>query len=177
VRRFVDGCTIDALRQPKTWTRLRSIVQVRPNDDIFPVRAAYEPDQPATIGVNHLRSREPMWFTLADVLAAKVLGGKAPEIVAAVQFAPYQPQRGLRTISLEGTEIRPEVDDFYKLLIDQRQRIQQAVKVASKEEEASLVWPGGPVALTLTLPLDGEGWEGYPAPIKGAGTRRRSVPP
>jgi hypothetical protein len=138
VRRFVDECSVEDLRLAQTWTCLHSIVQGRPNDDIFPVRAVYELGQAANIGVNRLRSGEPTWFTLADVLAAKVLGGKAPEIVAAIRFAPYRPQSGLRPIALERIEVQPEVDDFYKLLIDQRQRIQAAEKVAAEEEKPKL---------------------------------------
>ena len=138
VRRFVEECTIDDLRNRTTWTKLCAIVKVRPNDDILPVRAVYEPGQPATIGVNHLRSGEPMWFTLADVLAAKVLSGRTPEIIAAIRFRPLALQFGLRAITLERTRIEPEVDDFYKLLIDQRQRVQAAEDAAPEEEKPAL---------------------------------------
>jgi hypothetical protein len=138
VRRFVDQCTVGDLRQRETWTRLHCIVQVRPNDDIFPVRAVYEAGQAATIGLNRLSSNEPMWFTLADVLAAKVLGDKVPEIISALRFRPLAPQSSLRPIALEGIGIQPQVDDFYKLLIDQRQRYQIAEEAAPEHEQPAL---------------------------------------
>ena len=138
VRRFIELCTLDDLRRPETWRELTCIVQIKPDDDILPVRAVYEREQAATIGLNHLRANEPMWFTLADVLAAKFLGGKAPQIVTALRFDPGKPQLGLQSITLDGAEIRPAADDFYKLLIDQRRRVQKAEKAATGADKEAL---------------------------------------
>ena len=139
VRRLVDTWTLDDLRRQETWRELTAIVQVRPSDHILPVRAAYDRGQPATsIGLNRLSSDEPMWFTLADVLTAKLLGGSAPEILQAIRFAPKPPQDGLRSITLEGAEVRPQRDDFYKLLIDQRGRLQDAEEAAAEADRAAL---------------------------------------
>ncbi len=123
-RAFVETCDLDQLRDPLTWQRLHMIVQVRPDNDVFPVRAQYEPDQPATIGVNRLTSHEPLWFTLADVLAAKLLGGKTPEIIAAIRFTPRQSQGGLKPVRLAGGNLNPAAEDFYASIINQRRRIQ-----------------------------------------------------
>ncbi|HEV8408015.1 MAG TPA: hypothetical protein VGQ34_08775, partial [Sphingomicrobium sp.] len=136
VRSFVEACDLSRLRDPATWQDLHCIVQVRPEADVFPVRAQYEPDKPATIGVNRLSSDQPMWFTLADVLAAKLLGGKVPEIVAAIRFEPMEPQDGLKDIVLAGAEVRPAEDDFYELLINQRRRVQAQEDRASDDEKA-----------------------------------------
>jgi hypothetical protein len=72
VRRFVETCTLDVLRRRETWPALTCIVQVRPNRDILPVRAVYGGGESASIGVNYFTADEPMWFTLADVLAATI---------------------------------------------------------------------------------------------------------
>jgi hypothetical protein len=138
VRAFVDACTLDDLRQPGTWRKLTCIVQVMPKDDVFPVRARYDRDQAATIGLNRLSSAEPMWFTLADVLASKLLSGKTPEIVSAIRFSAGPPQAGLRPIMLEGDEVRPREHDFYKLLIDRRRVIQKAEKAATDTDKPAL---------------------------------------
>jgi len=138
VREFIEGCDLETLRDPATWRQLHAIVQILPEGDVLPVRAQYDADQPATIGVNRLTSREPMWFTLADVLAAKLLGGKTPKIVSAIRFEPRPPQEELTPIQLAGVEVAPDRDDFYALLIDQRRRIQAAAKVASDGERAAL---------------------------------------
>jgi hypothetical protein len=138
VRRFVAECAPENLRRPETWRQLHCIVQVKPDDDIFPVRAHYGGSEGASIGVNRLTSDEPLWFTLADVLAAKTLAGKSPQIVSAIRFAPLKPQDGLRPIMLEGVPIDPRKDDFYKLLIDQRRRVRAAEKSAPEAEKAAL---------------------------------------
>jgi hypothetical protein len=138
VRDFVGACDLVTLQDPTTWRRLHAIVQVQPERDTFPVRAEYDADQPATIGVNHLTSQEPMWFTLADVLASKLLGGKSPEIVSAIRFEPGSPQRGLTPVRLAGVEVNPDRDDFYALLIDQRRRIQAKEDAAAGSEKAAL---------------------------------------
>ena len=138
VRTFVEGCTLEDLRRPETWRQLACIVQIRPDDDILPVRAAYAAKESPTIGLNYLTANEPMWFTLADVLAAKMLGGKVPHIISALRFAPGKPQPELKSIELAGVAIRPAFDDFYKLLIDQRRRVQEAEKAAAAADKPAL---------------------------------------
>lgn len=139
VRRFVDECSLETLRDPATWRRwLACIVQIEPNDDVLPVRAVYPGATTATIGLNHLTSREPLWFTLADVLTAKLLGGHTLKIVSAIRFQPKPPQFGLRPIELEGETLWPKADDFYKRLIDQRGRIQAKEKAAPHADRAEL---------------------------------------
>jgi hypothetical protein len=138
VRDFVEACDLATLQDPATWRQLHCIVQVQPEGDVFPVRAEYDAGEPATIGVNHLTSREPLWFTLADVLASKLLGGKVPKIISAIWFDAGDPQRGLTPIELAGVEVRPGRDDFYKLLIDQRRRIQKKESAAAGSEKAGL---------------------------------------
>ena len=138
VRQFVRTCTLNDLQRRDTWRSLACIVQVKPDFDIFPVRAEYEADESATIGLNHLSADEPMWFTLADVLAAKLLGGKTPEIIAATRFDAMAPQEKLRTITLEGVDVRPRNDDFYRRLIVLRRAIQKAEDKASPEERPAL---------------------------------------
>ena len=138
VRAIVDTWGLPELQDPKNWLKLTCLVQVRPDRDIFPVRAVYEQDQSATIGLNYLSSDEPMWFTLADVLASKLLGGKSPEVVAALRFTAQAPQDKLRTITLEGTQVRPAEDDFYKLLIDQRGRVQAQERAAKAADKPAL---------------------------------------
>lgn len=56
VRKFVKECTAKQLRNKAVWNELAAIVQVRPQGDLFPVRAHYGGDTQATIGLNYLRS-------------------------------------------------------------------------------------------------------------------------
>ena len=89
------------------WNDLTALVQVQPNRDLFPVRAQYPGGDTLNIGLNYLSADEPQWFTLADVLASKVLTGKTPDIVQAVRFEPRGQQIGLMPIEVAGETIDP----------------------------------------------------------------------
>lgn len=138
VQRFVETVTLDHLQDPATWRKLTAIVQVLPSEDVFPVRAVYPGEGNATIGLNYLTAKEPMWFTLADVVASKLLSGKAPKIISAIRFEPHEPQDELSSIKLEGETFDPRSGDFYKRIIEQRKLIQALEKKASGDERAHL---------------------------------------
>ena len=76
-----------------------------------------------TIGLNHLSSSQPLWFTLADCVAAKLLGAKALAIDEAITFEPGPPQKNLQTVQILGREdysVDPNTDDLFVKLIDLR---------------------------------------------------------
>src|SRR6185437_2669097 len=65
------------LQQPKFWRKLNMLVQVEPDDDIFPVRAPYGNDGGSrTIGLNRLSAGFGLWYTLPDCIGSKLLTGK-----------------------------------------------------------------------------------------------------
>ena len=143
-RAFLEDVQPENLQNPDVWNRLTTLVQVLPDADIFPVRARYAPkvadahkvSNMPTIGLNYLSADRPLWFTLADCVASKLLTGKAPKIVRAVQFTPKQPQANLRTVAVAGNpafRVEPTKDDFYKRVIELRRR----VKAKLKSEEAA----------------------------------------
>jgi hypothetical protein len=130
VRALVNTISLDDLQRPDFWPLLTTIVRVAPKTDLFPVRAKYDGKSP-TIGLNHLTSENPLWFTLADVTAARVLTGKAPEIIGAITFSPKETQSLLRPISIAGNadyRVDPAKDDFFKRLIDLRTTIKTKLK-------------------------------------------------
>ena len=130
IRTLVNSIALEELQHPEFWPRLTTIVRVAPQADIFPVRAKYD-GKSQTIGLNYLTSETPLWFTLADVIAAKLLGGKSPEILEAITFAPQGPQAGLKAISIAGNSkyrVNPATDDFFKRLIDLRTAIKAKMK-------------------------------------------------
>jgi hypothetical protein len=129
---------VELLRGREGWQELAALVQVAPRGDLFPVRAQYPDSDVANIGLNYLTSDEVQWFTLADVIASKVLTGKEPEIVAAIRFEPKKQQHGLKPIEIEGETIDPSSDDFYRRLIIHRNALKARAKVAGKAEKAAL---------------------------------------
>lgn len=140
-RQFIDTATIDDLQQQDTWRKLTTLVQVLPEDDIFPVRAKYGGDAQYTIGTNYVTSPTPLWYTLADCLASKMLTGHAPKIVQAITFEPKGLQDGLRSVCVAGNSdyaVNPTEGDFFKRVIDLRREVKEKLKVCAPEEKSRL---------------------------------------
>lgn len=140
-RTFLDAITLADLQLANTWPRLATLVRVSPDADIFPVRAAYEGEAQSTIGANHLSSNEPLWFTLADCIASKLLTGKAPCIVEAIAFEPGQPQANLCPINIGGNvayRVDPATADFFKRVIELRKETQGRMRDATGDEREAL---------------------------------------
>jgi len=119
---ILNRITIADLQNPATWRFLPVLVRLKPDHDVLPVRAKYD-GKINTIGLNHLSCQEPLWYTLADCVASKMLTGKTPVIDEAIRFEPGKPQEGLKPINLFGREdfrIDPRTDDFFTRLIDLR---------------------------------------------------------
>jgi hypothetical protein len=140
---FLDSVQLSDLQDAATWKKLTTLVQVEPEADIFPVRARYaqrinaDPksgDMP-TIGMNYLSAGRPFWFTLADCVASKLLSGKVPKVVRAIQFTAKPPQKDLKPIRVAGEQefrVDPYKDDFYKRVIELRRRAKAELKEAKR---------------------------------------------
>ncbi len=139
---LLDRVTLADIRTPEFWKSLTVLVQVRPDADILPVRARYA-ESARTIGLNELSSGQDHWYTLADVIASKLLSGKTPKVLRAIRFTAKELQNGLKPIIIGGDgayRIDPYKDDFYRKVIELRGQIQQAAKRAHGEgrtEEAA----------------------------------------
>lgn len=140
-RQFLEQITLAELQQQDIWRSLCTIVQVMPEDDIFPVRAKYNGDSQYTIGSNYLTSHAPPWFTLADCITTKLLTGRAPKILQAVSFTPMGMQNGLTPVNVAGNKdyrVDPCEGDFFRQVIDQRTFIKRRIKPANSEDKATL---------------------------------------
>lgn len=131
----------DMMRQD-AWRNLTTLVQIRPDHDILPIRARYGEDRAATIGVNEMSSSDDLyWFTLADVIAAKVLGnGKVPIIKRAVRYSPNVQQTDLKPIDIAGKSafhVEPATTDFYRRVIDLRREV-RAAPAKSDDDKARI---------------------------------------
>ena len=129
---------VERLRTRDFWGDLTALVQVHPNRDLFPVRAQYPGGDTLNIGLNYLSADEPQWFTLADVLASKVLTGKTPDIVQAIRFEPRGQQIGLMPIEVAGQTIDPANDDFYQRLIVHRNAIKAKLDDPNEPDKPAL---------------------------------------
>ena len=116
IRRLVEKADLQTLRDPTVWQQMVAIVQIQPDNDILPARAPYGDKRVYNIGINHLTSPKPLWNTLADVLASKLLTGKSPKILRAIRFVPQGRQSGLvPTQIVGGSTVNPDEDLFLKL--------------------------------------------------------------
>lgn len=134
---FLSRVGLPDLQAPDVWQSLAVLVRVQPDTDIFPVRAAYDNETLTTIGANYLSSDAPLWFTLADCIASKLLTGKAPRIVEAIAFAPGPMQPDLSSINVSGNaqyRVDPAETDFFKRVIELRKEIQARMADASGHE-------------------------------------------
>jgi hypothetical protein len=76
-REMVERATLDDCFRPAFWKQLRWYALVEPQEDIVPVRAQFgqREDSDPTLGWNFLTSRQPVWMTGPDVIAAKLMTG------------------------------------------------------------------------------------------------------
>jgi hypothetical protein len=124
VRILLNEVQLSDLQRPEAWRNLTTLVRVRPDKDIFPIRADYDGLGQPTIGANYLSADGALWFTLADCIAAKLLTGKAPEVEEAITFRPGPLQKGMCAIVLPGGgTLDPAKEDFYKSLIERREAV------------------------------------------------------
>jgi hypothetical protein len=132
---FLRTVTLRDLKAPMIWTRLNVLVQVLPQGDALPVRARYGHEPQHTIGLNYLTSGNPLWFTLADCIASKLLTGRVPHVIRAITFDPKGPQSGLQSVCIAGQSeyhVHPESGDFYRTLIDLRTEVRAQAADAEK---------------------------------------------
>ena len=132
---------VAAIQSKETWKNFITLVRVLPDGDIVPVRAAYMAEAQSTIGMNYLTSDKPLWFTMADCIASKLLTGKAPTVVEAITFAPKAIQPNLRPVNISGNpdyRVDPNHADFFKRVIELRQSVKLRRDLADGDERDAL---------------------------------------
>ena len=119
---FLTNVTLADFQTKDTWKRLRTLVRIKPDKDIVPVRAKYD-GKVNTIGLNYLTFEDSLWYTLADVVTSKLLTGKPPTIEEAITFTPGPPQKDLKPVDLFGNpdyRVDPCQHDVFNRFIDLR---------------------------------------------------------
>ena len=149
-RALLDRLDREALLDPAAWPALAGVFcRVRPAGELLPVRARYAAGpadtagagvapgaQAWTIGLNHLEADVDLWYTLADLLVAKVLEGRAPEVLEAFRVVPVRVLKGLRPIRLRGTiVVDPRSDDLFRLATEERARVRSDPSRTPAERE------------------------------------------
>ena len=119
---LVDSFNISQIQNHSTWKKLQVMVQIEPNGDILPIRARFGQKHAWNIGICKISGNDSLWYSLADVLAAKMYG-KTPKIIKAIRFIPVGVQKNLKELDFHGIHINPYKDDLFKKLIEYRQEL------------------------------------------------------
>jgi hypothetical protein len=123
-QQFLTKLSFDDCFDPPIWRKLLFFGQIIPDGDILPVRAPYGVDDSFTIGINPLRTEFPLWYTGADLVASKLLSGRAPKVIKAYRLVAEGQQAGLRPIKLRGAiDIDPRDQDFFRVVVEQHKRL------------------------------------------------------
>jgi hypothetical protein len=135
-RQLIANLTFDETFDPAFWKTLAFFALVRPSAEILPVRAKYN-GETNNIGIDPFTSETPMWFAGPDLIAARLLTGRSPEILRAIRVVPEGQQPGLKKTALRGMiDIDPRTDDFFKLVIEARERVRKDPSLTPIEREA-----------------------------------------
>jgi len=121
VRKLLDDVTLEGLYDPTIWRKLRCIVKLKPNGDTLPVRMRLKSEDPYAIALTPFTSAVSRWYTLADVIAAKLLGATVPSIEEAVEFYADGRQGGLERVEMFGVKLDPR-KQIFKTVVEERQR-------------------------------------------------------
>jgi hypothetical protein len=121
-KKLLARTSLDDTFDRALWKQLSFFALVKPQDDILPVRTVYGgTGKTQNIGLNYLSSEEPIWYAAPDLIASKILTGKTPHILKALEMVPGGRQNRLRSTNLGGmVKIKPAEQDFYREVIQQR---------------------------------------------------------
>ena len=135
VQRQLDTIDSEQCFTPEWWQEFTVLVELVPQEDVLPVRARYGQGDSWQIGVNPFTSDQPRWYALADVVASKILTGRAPQIRQALRLRPRGRQYGIHPTMFRGyVEIDPERDDFFVKLIEERRRVEATEEIPVEEQ-------------------------------------------
>ncbi len=85
---FLRSVSVEDMLKKEAWKNLKAYVRIKPDMDLLPIRAKYQGEsKPTNVGLCPVVAG-PTWYTLADVIASKILTGKAPQIIDAIALEP-----------------------------------------------------------------------------------------
>lgn len=161
INAWIERIGPEDLLQAETWLQLASVVQVDPDGDRLLTRARFKPMSPLfNVGIAE-RHGEKGWWTLADVISAKLEspGNKTPKITGAIRFTPGQIQNGLRPIDIAGRSdfsVDPYEQDFIQRIIELRTEAKRTRDQATGGGEREL-WEAIQYGLKITANTDAYG--------------------
>lgn len=126
----------DELFDPASWLGLVGFAKLAAIDPqrppVLPVRSTYVSGEPS-IGLNKLAEVHSGAYQICDLLASRIETGNIPQIEDACLLVAGG-ERGLTPVAFRGeTAIDPFTDDFYRVLVHERQRLKRKPEMTSEE--------------------------------------------
>ena len=121
VRALLEEADVDEALSPSTWPKLVGFGLVSPEGDWLPSRAWFsgKGDVPR-VGIGPLTSSRPMWFSLPDLVAEKVLTGRVPKLLRAWRLEG-EGRLPLRSVLVSGrVPFDPGSADWWEALVEAR---------------------------------------------------------
>jgi hypothetical protein len=151
-QRLLDDVSIEKLLDPGVWPQLAGVFcRIDPAGELVPVRAPYrhfvggepasldERDAAWQIGLNHLDgSSRPLWYSLADLLASRLLGGPPTTVREAFRILATGVQDDLRYAALRGgllVDLTSAGRPIFARLVEERQRVARDATIEPRERE------------------------------------------
>ncbi|APH38231.1 DNA polymerase [Methanohalophilus halophilus] len=134
-KKILSNIDLDYLQNPDNWPHFNILVKLKPDEDILPVRMDYKgKNESYNVGLNHVSSKDGLWYALPDVIGSVLLTGKTPEIIEAVKFVPVGIQDDLNIQEILGINIDPSKESLTKIMVEERQKIKQDMKSLDKKD-------------------------------------------
>ena len=123
VRELIEKIRLEDLQDPNILKSLNVLVEILPEGDILPVRTKYsDTEESLNVGINYVTSKKPMWYSLPDIVASKILSGKTPNVINVIRFVSIEKQK-LDKVNTLGIDIDPNRENIFKILIEKRQEL------------------------------------------------------
>jgi hypothetical protein len=136
------------LAQPDFWPELRCLVQIQPDMDRLPFRGVYA-SEGTNVAIPYVKNSTPLWYTLADVLASKLLTDKTPVIERSLRIVPSAKQYPTQKRKLFGYDVDLTQQDLFTELINVRNEIKKQLNDTKLSEQERTLLESQQKALKL----------------------------
>ncbi len=125
---------LQELAHPDFWPTLRCFILIKPDGDRLPFRGDYSSES-KNVAIPYVKSTVAVWYTLADVIASKLLTDTTPIIEKSLCIVPSEKQYSTYKRKLFGHEIDLSKQDLFTELINVRNDKKEQLKGTSLLEQ------------------------------------------
>jgi hypothetical protein len=165
--RWLNELEPDNVLDQALWPRLCGLALVEPRGEVLPVRARYSRGGSYGIGSNPLTSQPPLWYTLPDLLAARLIGGSTPHVLRVIRLVPQGTLKSLQPIRIRGSRlIDARSEDLFKALVEERRRHEKKGDPSSLRTAAALKVVANSASYGIFVELNRQEPTAKPQPVR-----------